>query len=106
MKMLEVDRKLAEEHYAVHKDKPFFNDLVEFITSGPVVAMVWEGEDAVKLVRAMLGALKPLEAQPGTIRGDFTTNVQQNIAHASDAPETADIEITLWFRDGELISSA
>lgn len=103
LKMQNVSRELAERHYDVHRAKPFFGELVEFITSGPVVAMVWEGEEAVKLVRSMMGALKPTEALPGTIRGDFTTSVQTNLVHGSDAPETADTEIALWFGEGELV---
>jgi nucleoside-diphosphate kinase len=103
LKLQTVDRELAERHYAVHRDKPFFGELVDFITSGPVVAMVWEGENAVRLVRAMMGALKPEEALPGTIRGDFTTSIQTNLVHGSDSPETADAEVALWFADGELL---
>jgi len=103
MKLQTVSRDLAERHYAVHQDKPFFGELVDFITSGPVVAMVWEGEDAVRLVRTMMGALKPEEALPGTIRGDFTTSIQTNLVHGSDSPETADSEVALWFAEGELL---
>lgn len=103
MKLQTVSRDLAERHYAVHKDKPFFGELVDFITSGPVVAMVWEGEDAVRLVRTMMGALKPEEALPGTIRGDFTTSIQTNLVHGSDSPETADTEVALWFAESELL---
>lgn len=103
MKLQTVSRELAERHYAVHRDKPFFGELVDFITSGPVVAMVWEGEDAVRLVRTMMGALKPEEALPGTIRGDFTTSIQTNLVHGSDSPETADSEVALWFAEGELL---
>ena len=104
LKMLRPDRALAESHYAVHRQKPFFGELVEFITSGPVVAMVWEANDAIKLCRNMIGALKPFEAMPGTIRGDFTTEVQTNLVHGSDAPETAQSEIALWFKPEELLS--
>ncbi|MEJ5297873.1 MAG: nucleoside-diphosphate kinase [Armatimonadota bacterium] len=103
MKLQTVSQDLAERHYAVHKDKPFFGELVDFITSGPVVAMVWEGEDAVRLVRTMMGALKPEEALPGTIRGDFTTSIQTNLVHGSDSPETADTEVALWFAESELL---
>jgi nucleoside-diphosphate kinase len=102
LKMLTPDRDLAEAHYAVHREKPFFGELVDFITSGPVVAMVWEAKDAIRLCRNMIGALKPLEALPGTIRGDFTTEVQTNLVHGSDAPETAEQEIALWFKREEL----
>jgi nucleoside-diphosphate kinase len=104
LKMLVPSRELAEAHYAVHKERPFFGELVEFITSGPVVAMVWEANDAIKLCRNMIGALKPMEALPGTIRGDFTTEVQTNLVHGSDAPETALYEIGLWFKAEELLS--
>ena len=104
LKMLQPGRELAEAHYAVHRERPFFGELVEFITSGPVVAMVWEANDAIKLCRTMIGALKPVEAQPGTIRGDFTTEVQTNLVHGSDAPETAQNEIALWFKPEELLA--
>jgi nucleoside-diphosphate kinase len=103
LKMLVPGRELAESHYAVHRERPFFGGLVDFITSGPVVAMVWEANDAIKLCRNMIGALKPMEALPGTIRGDFTTEVQTNLVHGSDAPETAQIEIALWFKPEELM---
>jgi len=103
LKMLRPDRALAEAHYAVHREKPFFGELVQFITSGCVVAMVWEAKDAIKLCRNMIGALKPPEAVPGTIRGDFTTEVQTNLVHGSDAPETAEQEIALWFKPEELV---
>jgi len=106
LKLLKPDRVLAEQHYAVHREKPFFRDLVDFITSGPVVAMAWEGNQAVTLVRRMMGALRPEEALPGTIRGDFTTEVQTNLVHGSDAPETARAELALWFREGELLERA
>lgn len=104
LKMLTPTRELAEAHYAVHSEKPFFGELVNFITSGQVVAMVWEAKDAIKLCRNMIGALKPLEAVPGTIRGDYTTEVQTNLVHGSDAPETAAQEIALWFKPEELIA--
>lgn len=97
MKMLTPSRELAEEHYSVHKGKDFYAPLVEFMTSGPLVAMVVEGENAVKLMRNMMGALKPEDALSGTIRGDFTISKQENLIHGSDAPETADDEIRLWF---------
>ncbi len=103
LKMLVPTRETAEQHYAVHKERPFFADLVNFITSGPVVAMVWEGTDAIKLTRTMIGATKPVEALPGTIRGDFTTELQTNLVHGSDAPEAAATEIALWFKEGELL---
>ena len=103
LKLLVPDRALAEKHYAVHREKPFFNDLVEFVTGGPVVAMAWEGNQAITLVRKMMGALKPEEALPGTIRGDFTTDIQTNLVHGSDSPETARSELALWFAPGELL---
>jgi nucleoside-diphosphate kinase len=103
MKLLHPSRALAEKHYAVHAGKPFYEELVSFVTRGPVVAMVWEGNQAIALVRKMMGALKPEEALPGTIRGDFTTEVQTNLVHGSDAPETAAAEIALWFGPGEVL---
>jgi nucleoside-diphosphate kinase len=103
LKLLQPDRALAEKHYAVHREKPFFQELVDFITGGPVVAMVWEGNQAIVLVRNMMGALKPENAQPGTIRGDYTTDIQTNLVHGSDAPETAQSEIALWFKPEELL---
>ena len=99
LKMLTPTREMAETHYAVHKERPFFGELVDFVTSGPVVAMVWEGSDAIRLTRNMIGATKPAEALSGTIRGDFTTELQTNLVHGSDAPETAAQEIALWFKD-------
>ncbi len=103
LKMLVPDRATAEKHYAVHSEKPFFGELVEFVTSGPVVAMVWEGPDAIQIGRQMIGATKPLSATPGTIRGDYTCDVMSNLIHGSDAPETAADEIALWFSSGELL---
>lgn len=97
LKMVTPTRETAETHYEVHRERPFFADLVDFVTSGPVVAMVWEGQDVVKLTRQMIGATKPLEAAPGTIRGDFTADIQRNLIHGSDSPENAQIEIGLWF---------
>ncbi len=103
LKLLQPDRMLAEKHYAVHSGKPFYEDLVRFVTSGPVVAMAWEGPNAIGLVRKMMGALRPEEAAPGTIRGDFTADVQMNLVHGSDAPETAEYELALWFSSAELL---
>jgi len=97
MKMLTPSRELAEEHYAVHKGKDFFEPTVEFITSGPVVAMVVEGENAIQLMRTTMGATNPLNAVPGTIRGDLTISMRENLIHGSDAPETAATEIKMWF---------
>ena len=99
MRMLTPSRELAEEHYAVHKGKPFYASLVDFMTSGSVVAMVVQGENAVRLMRNMMGALKPEEALSGTIRGDYTISVSENLVHGSDSPETAAVEIKLWFPD-------
>jgi len=103
LKMVVPTRETAEAHYAVHSDKPFFGELVDFVTSGPVVAMVWEGNDAIALCRQMIGATKPINATPGTIRGDYTCDMMSNLIHGSDAPETAAQEMALWFSDGELL---
>lgn len=99
-----VTKELAEKHYDVHKDKPFFRSLIEFITSGPVVAMVWEGEGVVASARKIIGATNPLTAEPGTIRGDYGISVGRNLIHGSDAIETAQTEINLWFKEEELVS--
>jgi nucleoside-diphosphate kinase len=104
LKLVQVDRDLAERHYAVHRGKPFFAGLVEFITSGPLVAAVLEGPDAIALVRTMNGATRPADAVPGTIRGDLAVETAQNLVHASDGPDTADMEVALWFRPDEIIS--
>lgn len=104
MKMMTVSRELAEKHYGEHEGKPFFSGLVDFITSGPVVAMVWEGEGVIASARKLIGATKPSESAPGTIRGDFGVTIGRNIIHGSDAPETATKEIQLWFDDSELSS--
>lgn len=104
LKLVKVSRDLAEQHYGVHKEKPFFPGLVEFITSGPVVAMVWEGEGVVTSARKIIGATNPLNAEPGTIRGDYGISIGRNIIHGSDAVETAQYEIGLWFKDEELVS--
>jgi len=102
MKMIHMDRALAERHYAIHQDKPFFNDLVEFITSSPIVAMVFEGNKAVEIVRQTMGATDPAKANPGTIRGDFGLNIQHNLIHGSDSLETAKQEISLFFTPEEI----
>ncbi|WGV27115.1 nucleoside-diphosphate kinase [Halotia branconii] len=104
LKFLKPSRELAEQHYAVHRQRPFFAGLVEFITSGPVVAMVWEGDGVIAAARKMIGATNPLTAEPGTIRGDLGINIGRNIIHGSDAPETAKNEISLWFKEEELVS--
>jgi len=103
MKLMPVSKQLAETHYAVHSARPFFAGLVQFITSGPVVALVLEGPNAIVVVRSMVGATKPHEAVPGTIRGDFGLETAKNLIHASDAPETAVAEIALWFTPAELV---
>lgn len=97
IKLIQVPEELAKKHYAEHEGKGFFNDLIAFITSGPVLAMVIEGENAVDAVRQINGATDPLKAVPGSIRGDFATSIDENVVHASDAPETAAREIALWF---------
>ena len=105
MKLLQPSRELAEKHYAVHLGKSFYEDLVNFVTSGPVVAMAWEGDNVISLVRKMMGALKPEEASSGTIRGDYTADIQKNLIHGSDGPDTAKYEIDLWFSKSELLVS-
>ena len=102
LKLVQVDRVLAERHYAVHREKPFFSGLVDFITSGPLVALALEGPNAIAVVRAINGATRPHEAAPGTIRGDFALETAQNIVHASDSAETAASELQLWFEPAEL----
>lgn len=102
LKLLQVSQELAEQHYDVHKERPFFPGLVKFITSGPVVAMVWEGDGVIASARKLIGATNPLNAEPGTIRGDYGVSIGRNLIHGSDAPETAQREIALWFKDEEL----
>lgn len=96
-KLMSVSKSLAESHYAEHKERPFFGELVSFITSGPVFAMVWEGENAIATARAMMGKTNPADSAPGTIRGDFGLTIGMNIIHGSDSPESAEREIGLWF---------
>ena len=103
LKLMSVSRDLAERHYAVHREKPFFAGLVDFITSGPLVAAVLEGPNAIAIVRAMNGATRPHEAAPGSIRGDFAVETAQNLVHASDGAETAAGEIAMWFGSEELV---
>jgi nucleoside-diphosphate kinase len=98
-RVLTVDRSLAEEHYAEHTEKPFFGELVDFITSGPTLAAVVEGEGAIQVVRTTIGATNPAEAAPGTIRGDLSLSMPDNLVHGSDSPESAEREIHLWFSD-------
>lgn len=104
-KLLEIDRDLAEDHYAEHTDEPFFEDLLAFITSGPVFAMVWEGKDATRQVRRMMGATDPVTAAPGTIRGDFGLDIGRNVIHGSDHAEPGmnEREVALFFDESELV---
>jgi len=104
LKLVHVDRPLAEQHYAVHRGKPFFEGLLDFITSGPLVALALEGPNAIGAVRTMVGATRPHEAAAGSIRGDLAVETAQNLVHASDGPETAAAELALWFAPGELLS--
>lgn len=104
LKLVKVDRELAERHYAVHKGKPFFEGLVAFITSGPLVAAALEGPDAIAMVRTMNGATRPVEATPGTIRGDLAVEMGQNLVHASDSAESAATELGIWFTGDELVT--
>jgi len=103
LKLMRISRELAERHYGEHKGKPFFEGLVSFITSGPVVAMVVEGENAIAEWRKMMGATNPKDAVPGTIRGDLASTIDENIVHGSDAPATAEREIGIFFDPGELV---
>ena len=102
-KLVLVDRGLAEQHYAEHTEKPFFGELVEFITSSPTLALVLEGEGAIKVVRTTMGATNPVDAGPGTIRGDLALAMPDNLVHGSDSPESAEREIGLWFTSAELV---
>ena len=102
MKLIAIDEDLAKNHYGEHKDKPFFNDLVSYITSSPALAMVIEGDDAISLIRKIVGATNPKDADLGTIRGDYAMDMGRNIIHASDAPESAEREISLFFEDSEI----
>ena len=102
LKMVQVNRDLAERHYAVHRDKPFFAGLVDFMVSAPLVALAMEGPNAIAVCRAINGATRPHEAAPGSIRGDFALETGQNIVHASDSPDTAAVELELWFGPEEL----
>jgi nucleoside-diphosphate kinase len=103
-KLMSVSRDLAEKHYAEHKERPFFGELVDFITSGPVFAMVWQGNNVITTARNMMGKTNPVDAAPGTIRGDFAVSVGMNIIHGSDSPESAAREIDLWFGKDEIVS--
>jgi len=103
LKLCCVTRELAEKHYAEHAEKPFFSGLVEFITSGPIIAMVLEGDGVIRVVRTMMGATNPTEATPGTIRGDLALSMSSNVIHGSDGPESARREISLFFTPDEMI---
>jgi nucleoside-diphosphate kinase len=102
-KLVTVDRDLAERHYAEHREKPFFGELVEFITSGPTLALVVEGEGAIATLRTTIGATHPADATPGSIRGDLALAMPDNLVHGSDSPESAAREVALWFTDDELV---
>ena len=102
-KLMSISNELAEEHYGEHKERPFFGELVDFITSGPVFAMVWEGENVILTARQMMGSTNPKDAAPGTIRGDFGITVGKNVIHGSDSPTSASREMGLFFNDSELV---
>lgn len=104
MKMIRISREKAEEHYAEHKSKPFFGELISFITSSPVVVCIVEGKSAVSVVRKLIGKTDPKEAEPGTIRGDFALEITYNCVHASDSQKTAEREIRLYFSEDEILS--
>jgi len=104
MKMIQISTELAERHYAVHKGKPFYEGLIQYITSGPVVVMVLEGKQAIEIVRRTMGATNPAEAAPGTIRADFGVEIGRNLVHGSDSPETAAFEVPLFFSEEEILS--
>jgi nucleoside-diphosphate kinase len=104
LKMVQADLQLAADHYAVHKGKPFYQSLLDFLTSGPTVAMVWEGREALKVARALMGDTDGTKAPPATIRGDFALSIQNNLVHGSDSPQNAAAEIALWFKPAELVT--
>ncbi len=104
MKFMQITPERAAEHYAIHEGKPFYTGLVAYITSSPVVVMAWDGPNAIGLARKLMGATRPLEAEAGTIRGDFGVSVGRNLVHGSDGPETAEFELGLFFAPDELIS--
>lgn len=103
-KFMQVSKELAEIHYAIHKGKPFYDGLIQYITSAPVMAMVWEGPNAVAAVRQTMGATRPTEAAPGSVRHDFALEVGRNLTHASDSIETGEQEVALWFKPEELVA--
>jgi nucleoside-diphosphate kinase len=104
LKLMQISRELAERHYAVHEGKPFYEGLVSFITSGPVVVGVLEGPDAIQATRNLMGATDPVAAKPGSIRGSYALTIGQNLIHGSDSPETAEHEVSLFFQPGEILS--
>lgn len=104
LKFIQMSRELAETHYAVHKERPFYNSLVDYIISGPVVAMVWEGKNAIAAARSTMGATNPVAAAPGTIRGDFGMEIGRNLVHGSDSPENAVNEVNLFFNEAERVT--
>lgn len=104
MKFMAVPRELAEAHYAVHRERPFYTGLVNYIVSSPVVVMAWEGKNAVKVVRQLMGSTNPTEAAPGTIRADFGLEIGRNLTHGSDSPENGQSEVALWFTPAELVT--
>lgn len=106
LKLVQVSQELARRHYAIHEGKPFFEGLIRYITSSPVVAMVLEGNNAIEITRATMGATNPAKAAPGTIRADYALEIGRNLVHGSDGPDTARAEIALWFTEGELASYA
>jgi nucleoside-diphosphate kinase len=103
MKLMQITPELAARHYAIHKGKPFYEPLIQFITSGPVVVAVIEGKDAINIVRKTMGATNPAQAEPGTIRADFGLEIGRNLVHGSDGPDTAEYEIPLFFEEGEIL---
>jgi nucleoside-diphosphate kinase len=103
MKMIHLNKSLAEKHYAVHKGKPFFEDLVSFITSSPIIAIVFQGDNVVNIIRRSMGETNPAESASGTIRGDFAISIEHNLIHGSDSPNNATKEISLFFSSGEIL---
>jgi nucleoside-diphosphate kinase len=104
LKLMQISQELASKHYSVHEGKPFYNSLVEYITASPVVVLAVQGADVIKIVRSTVGATKPAEAAPGTIRGDFGLEIGRNLIHASDSPENGETEVSLFFQPSELLT--
>lgn len=104
IRMLHLDKELAERHYAIHREKPFFEGLVRYITSAPIIASVFRGENAIEAIRGIMGPTDPAKASAGTIRGDFGVDIEQNSVHGSDSPQNAEQEIKLFFREDEIFS--